>query len=145
MRRHTRTATLLPQGESIHGEPGEPEVDMLQCYLFEPDPSLERSGLLHQLQCPAIHPGIGLLTAGEPTDSPWLTTFEVIERMPWRLRKVQDALRALNAGIVEVKTRGKTVDPDTTQRQLRGKGDQPVTVFVLRFDRQIEAIIARRC
>jgi hypothetical protein len=144
LRRHTRTATLLPQGASIHGEPGEPSIAPLGRYLLEPDPSLERSGLLHQLNLPAIHPRIGLLTANEAPHSPWLTAFEVIDRMPWRPRKVKDALRGLGAGIVEVKTRGKAVDPDTAQRDLRGKGDRAMTVFVLRFDQQVDAIIACR-
>ena len=36
------------------------------------------------------------------------------------------------------------VDPDVVQKALRGRGDQMLTVFVLRFDRAVKAIIARR-
>jgi len=50
----------------------------------------------------------------------------------------------LGAGVVEVKTRGGAVDPDRAQRRLRGPGETPFTVFVLRWDRQIIAMVTRR-
>ena len=52
--------------------------------------------------------------------------------------------RCRDAGMVEVKTRGKAVDPDRVQSDLRGDGDTTYTVFILRFDRQVRALVTRR-
>ena len=90
------------------------------------------------------HPRVGLLASDTLVESPWLTAFEVLDDMPWHERRVKDALDGLGVGIVEVKTRGKAVDPDVVQKSLRGTGEAKLTVFVLRFDRAIRAIIARR-
>ncbi|NBC10270.1 MAG: hypothetical protein GVY24_00860 [Planctomycetes bacterium] len=146
-RRATRIA-----GEAIHsqqGVPARPPSGPLDRYLYTLDPALERSGLIdavaspHNLTMP--HPQLGLLTGPDPITSPWLTPFELLAEMPWQTKKVKRWLTEHNAGIVEVKTRGKAVDPDRTQADLRGKGDQPFTVFVLRRDRKRIALITRRC
>lgn len=141
-----RRATLLAHGEThtLAGDPGEPSWSEPRRLLFAVDPAAERARLMHQLELPAIHPQLGLLTADDDPQSPWLTGFELIEQLPWREKKVAAALATLGAGIVEVKTRGGAVDPDPVQRRLRGPGTTPFTVFVLRWDRQVIALITRR-
>jgi hypothetical protein len=64
--------------------------------------------------------------------------------MPWRLSRVRECLASLDAGVVEVKTRGGAVEPDAAQRALRGPGQRGLTVFVLRFGRRVEAIVTER-
>ena len=90
------------------------------------------------------HPKLGLLTGPEPVDSPWLRAFELIERIPWREDRVQRWLTEHDAGTVEVKTRGKAVAPDVVQPRLTGTGTQAYVLFVLRWGKQIDALIARR-
>lgn len=117
-------------------------------FLLEPDDSVERAGLLGEL-CRALgtqmlHPAAGLLTSDRAVASGWVTVFEVLAEMPWNIRRVREHLRDAGAGIVEVKTRGKAVDPDTLQAQLRGDGDHTMTVFVLRLGAAMRAFVARR-
>ncbi|MEM1330286.1 MAG: class I SAM-dependent methyltransferase [Planctomycetota bacterium] len=117
-------------------------------WLYEPDPSLERAGLLaafcreHTLA--TVHPGLGVLHGEPGLESPWLTSFEVLESLPWQPKRVRAALAAQGAGIVEVKTRGKAIDPDAEQKRLRGDGPHTLTVFVLRLGDRREAFITRR-
>ena len=141
-----RRATLLAAGQihTLAGDPGEPAWSEPQRLLFTVDPAVERARLMHHLDLPAIHPQLGLLTADADPRSPWLTGFELIEQLPWREKRVAAALRARGAGVVEVKTRGGAVDPDRAQRRLRGQGKTPFTVFVLRWDRQVVALVTRR-
>ena len=147
---HARTAPRIdPPTISLHGEPDLPiPIARVGRFIHAIDPAIERArmigALCHELHLGAVHPQLGLLASDGPTDSPWLVDFELIETMPWRVEKVRQWLAAHGAGIVEVKTRGKAVDPDIVQKQLRGKGDQPFTVFVLRFDRKMVAWITRR-
>lgn len=141
-----RRATLLDDGQThtLSGEPGEPAWSEPRRLLFTVDPAAERARLLQHLGLPAIHPQLGLLTADEDPQSAWLTAFELVEQLPWREKRVAARLRALGAGIVEVKTRGGAVDPDHAQKRLRGTGKTPFTVFVLRWDRRVVALITRR-
>ena len=150
--RASRGATLI-RGDEVHelvgepgvsGVPGGPGVAPAGRYLFTVDAAVERAGLMHRLGLPVVHPRLGLLTADRVVDSPWLTGFELLHRLPYRPKRVKAWLREYDAGVVEVKTRGKAVDPDVVQRELRGTGPTPFTVFVLRFDRQVVALVTRR-
>jgi len=148
-------ATLVTPGGDTHelaGEAGRPPPsDLMGDYVYEADPAAERGRLLHLL-CEAhglaeAHQGLGLLTGDHRIESPWLTGFEVVYRVPGRGRnppRVREGLAQHDAGIVEVKTRDKACDPDAVQKQLRGKGDTALTVFVLRLGRRVEAWITRR-
>jgi hypothetical protein len=144
----SRRATVLPAGASLAGEPVSMAFGEAGTYVFSVDASVERAGLMgllaRELGLVALHPSLGLLTGNELVESPFLTPFRLIERMGWREKKVREWLRANDAGIVEVKTRGRAVDPDKVQAALRGDGATPYTLFVLRFDRRVEALIARR-
>lgn len=148
----TRAATLLSDAGSttlrgIHDATVPPVAPIAQ-FVLEIDDSVERAGLLNTvcttIGASMVHPRLGLLTADRSIEHPMLTPFEVLEVLPWKAKRVKAALDALHAGIVEVKTRGGAVNPDQVQTDLRGKGYQLLTVFVLRFDRELRAIIARR-
>lgn len=145
-----RAATLI-DGDGIHricGAPRSPRYSAASRYLYTFDASVERAGLIGQLSslldAPAIHPRLGLLTSEQVIDSPWATGFELIEQLPWRPKRVKQWLSAHDGGLVEVKTRGKACDPDAEQRRLRGDGSTAYTVFVLRFDTKVQALITRR-
>jgi hypothetical protein len=146
--RHNRSATRFPGGETIHGTPGDPPLADLGRFIFTVDPAAERAELLGVLcerhNLAAVHPALGLLTGDRAINDPWLTRFELVECMPYRTKKLSGWLHAHDAGIVEVKTRGGVVNPDTVQRDLRGDGSTTYTVFILRIDRRVEAWITRR-
>jgi hypothetical protein len=145
-----RTATMLPSGATFTGEPGVPiRTDVLRRCVYTLDPTLERAGLIGAFieakPIAALHPRVGVLTSDDTIESPWLSRFLVHAMLPWRQRTVSQWLRAHGAGIIEVKTRGCDVETDTVQRALRSDGDEPFTVFVLRMDRKVVAIICQRC
>lgn len=153
-----RRATLVDAGDPAREAPTAheltgmaglaPVADGLGRWVFEADAAAERAGLLHALGEPLglgeAHPGLGLLTGGADIDSPWLTGFEVLARLPWRRDKVKAEVARLGGGIVEVKTRAQACDPDVEQKRLRGRGDAPLCVFVLRLGRKVEAWVTRR-
>ena len=154
-----RAATRLPGGACFHAEPGPliepdrwyegdgPKRPILD-YVYDADPSLERGELLgpfaERAELRPVHPAVGVLTGDTKVDSQWLTRYEVIASMPWRRKAVKAELRTLDAGLVTVKTRGKAVDTDAMQRELRGPGVAALTVFVLRLGDKLTAIITRR-
>lgn len=144
-------ATRYPDGTSITGEPAPPptgSTGQFDRWLAEADPAMERARLhgVHGMQWDMVEPcpGLGLLTGPECPDTPWFTRFEILEQMPWRPSRVQQAIQSFNPGVVEVKTRDGVIDPDPLQRRLSGHGDQPLTLFVLRCKRAEIALITRR-
>lgn len=150
LRRDERSATLITEEgiTTLHGHAGAPPLTLAGEFLFTVDAAAERAELLYALceahNLAAIHPALGLLTGDHVVTSPWLTPFRLLERMPWRLRKVKAWLGEHDGGIVEVKTRDKAVDPDAVQAELRGKGEMPYTVFILRWDREVITLITER-
>lgn len=149
-----RTATVVRRDGSVVSMQGLARAEAVAVapmmrYVHELDPSIERAGLLHTMcdraHAAMVHPALGLLTSDTSLDDPFLTSFEVLDHFPWKLPRAKDKLKNLGAGIVEVKTRDKQVDPDTVQRDLSRPGSGPtLTLFVLRFDREVRGIIAKR-
>jgi len=148
LREHERAATVLPAGVTLVGEPTDAPAGGFMRHLYAIDPAVERAELVGQLanefDLVMPHPKLGLLTGEHRIDTPFATAFEMIEQMPWRPKRVQAALRSLDAGHVEIKTRGKAVDPDEWQTRLSGDGREPIVVFVLREGSKRIALIARR-
>lgn len=121
----------------------------------EPDPALERSGLLpiaaRALGLAEVHPGLGLCTDGPGCDvqlveqSPWWRTWEIIDVRPARLDELRARLRAQGAGPVDVKVRGGAADADAWSRALAAGQGPPLSVFVHRTGTVgTESLIARR-
>ena len=149
----TTRATLIDAAGVVHSLVDEGAEDALSTsalkrFIYTVDPSIERRRMLPvlagSLDMSSPSADVGLLTSDRLVDSPWLTAFELIEQMPWRQSKVKAWLAAHRAGVVEVKTRGRVVETDPTQLALRGVGDEPFTVFVLRFGQKVTALVARR-
>lgn len=148
-----RRATLLPGVRTIHGEPDAPDrepptTDALLPYLYEVDDSVERAGLLGALcrehGARMLHPKLGLLTSDRELRDPMLTPFASVAMLPWKQPRIESELKRLGAGHVEVKTRDGVVNPDQLQPALSKKDGTPHTLFVLRFGRDLRAIIAKR-
>ncbi|MBX3385372.1 MAG: hypothetical protein KF768_02245 [Phycisphaeraceae bacterium] len=152
------SATMLGGGgaRTIRGEAGRPGVVGLGRYVYEPDPALERARLLAAL-CEEVgeglgemHAGLGLLSSDARVESAWCAGFGVLEVVAYSVKRLREVMRSLDAGVVEVKTRGGACDTDALQKELRGEGSRTLTVFVLRLRGAVEgggeltAIVAER-
>ena len=147
-------ATRVDLGCSIAGMPGDdlPVAAGAGRVLLVPHPALERARLLapacDALAAAELAPGLGILTGdrGEmPAGfAPWFEAWEVIEPLPARERDMARWVAARRGGIVTVRTRGGACDPDRWQTALRGPGDAPMDVFVLREGQALRAYAVRR-
>jgi hypothetical protein len=154
-----RIAVLLHQALEISGiatwtsgagDPAWPATDAWDRFIAEPDPSLERSGLLPVAAAAEglreRASGLGLCTRAEaPVGvSPWFRWFERIDALPARLDHLSARLQQLGAGSVDVKVRAGVADADAWSRTLRGPGRESLVVLVHRLGAGAEAVIARR-
>lgn len=140
---------------SGRGDPDWPCAPSWSRIVAEPDPSLERSGLLsvaaRALGLVEVHPGLGLCTDAGGRDisavdrSPWWRTWDIVAVMPGRLDDIRSMLCEHRAGEVTVKVRGGVADADEWSRALRGDRGESFTVLVHRNPHMgAEAILARR-
>jgi SAM-dependent methyltransferase len=146
----TRRATLLPSGATLVDEPGlaAPPVGPVGRYLHEPDDAVVRAGLVAEvvaaLDGRLLDPRIAYVTTDRARRSPVTRRFEVVEAMPFGLRRLRAAVRARRPREVVVKTRGSAVDPDELRRRLAPDGDGPVlTVLLTRVGDAPLAVLAR--
>jgi len=114
--------------------------------ILVPEPALERAGLSRRLAreigARELAPGLGIFDMPQGRDAgPWFSAHAVQAMMPWRTRAVKSWLAAHDGGIVTVRTRGRAVDPDVAQAELRGAGSTGWTVFILRIGDEKRAII----
>jgi hypothetical protein len=157
----TRRATLLGKYATVtlagEADGALPVATTMGRFVYEVDDAIERAQLLaaacSRSGMHMAHPSLGLLTGDHPPEviaqqwpdaQTWLRGFELLDEMAWNERKVEQRLRQLGAGLVEVKTRDRVVNPDQLQPAWSRKTGVSLVVFVLRFGKSVRAMVARR-
>jgi hypothetical protein len=145
-----RRATLVDRRGHVHeltavADPGWAPVASLRGWLHEPDPAAIRSGLIPlvaaEFGATLIDPSIAYLSSDERAGSPWVTSYRVVEALPFNLKKLKAELRARGVGRVTVKKRGSAIEPESLARRLRGPGEAFSVVVVTRVDGAPTALI----
>ena len=144
-----RSATLLPAGHTLADEPvPAPAVRPPGRWLLEPDGAVVRAHLVAQVAYAVdgwlLDPTIAYVAAAEPVPTPYGSWYEVLEVLPFGLKRLREVLRAHEAGPLVVKKRGTAVQPDQLRRQLRLTGEREVTVVLTRSAGRQIAMVVRR-
>jgi SAM-dependent methyltransferase len=121
-----RSATLLPAGARLTDRdlPATvPPVAAVDHYLHEPDGAAIRAGLVAAVAAHLdgwlLDPQIAYICTSKAVSSPWVTSYEVLDVLPFQLKRLRAYLRARDVGQVVVKKRGSAVDVDELRRSLR--------------------------
>lgn len=149
-----RSAVLLPSGTELLGaEVTPPRATAPRTYLYEPDGAVIRSGLVAEaallVEGTLLDPTIAYVTADQLVQTPLMTAYEVLDGVPFSLRRVREMLRARGAGDVVVKKRGTAVVPEAFRAQIlpalpaRGKGPS-ATIVLTRVMGQQTALLVER-
>ncbi|RKS05653.1 hypothetical protein DFP74_1258 [Nocardiopsis sp. Huas11] len=116
-------------------------------YLYDPDPAVVRSHLVAEAAARVdgalLDERIAYFTAERAVLSPLWRVLEVVEVMPFSLKRLRSALRALGAGTVTVMKRGSAVDTEKLRRDLRASGPEAVTVALTRVGERPVALLCR--
>ena len=152
-------ATLLPGagGEAARLEvprpaPGRPveslPVGPVGRYLFEPDGAVIRARgitpLGHRLGAHLLDPDIAYLSGDSAVDSPFATTFEVLEVLGPGEKVLRRWVREHEVGTLEIKKRGVDVDPAVLRRRLSPQGPNAATLVLSRTPSGAVALVVRR-
>jgi len=153
--RPARQATVVwgsphePQFESIPAGQAPPAPHgELGGWLIEPGPEVIAARATDDLAAREglwrAHPGMVWLFADAPVETRLARSYEILQTLPGRERDVRIALKKLDAGLVEVKSRGVNIDTDRLQKRLRGKGSRPLVVLWTRLGDKQRAFIGVR-
>jgi THUMP domain-containing protein/RNA cap guanine-N2 methyltransferase len=140
-----RRATVLPDGDTYAGaEHASAQTGELGKFIYDPDPSLVRSGLMgafadeHKMH--NLDPEIGYLTGDLEVDSPFLAGFRVLGQETLDPRKMRKLLRAHEVGAIRIRKRGIAERPAALEQRFLPKsyGDKTLTLIATRIgDRHI--------
>ncbi|WP_435405815.1 THUMP-like domain-containing protein [Mycolicibacterium thermoresistibile] len=131
-----RRATILDRSEVItDAEPGECPVAAAGRWIIDPDGAVVRAGLVRHYAARhglwQLDPDIAYLSGDRLPAG--VRGFEVLEELPYRERRLRQALAAHDAGAVEILVRGVDVDPDRLRTRLRLRGRHPLAVVITRI------------
>jgi hypothetical protein len=147
-----RRATRLPEYETWTdrdgADPEPPAVSPPADWIFDPDPSLLRAGLLdgfarfHRLS--RIAEGVDYLTGPEPVDTAFLSAFAVREVSSMDLKHLRRMIQRHDVGTLEIKVRGVDITPESLRARLKPQGDTPATLLIVGGPGPARAVLARR-
>jgi hypothetical protein len=106
-------------------------------WLVEPDPAILRAGLVQDVALEfggaMLDETIAYFTTEWCPDSPWVQAWQILDWMPFNLKKLRAYLRERNVGNVTVKKRGSPITPEALIPQLKLKGDESRTLVLTRW------------
>lgn len=109
-----------------------------RAWLCEPDAAAIRGGfvrpLAHAHDGTLLDESIAYFTTDTPPNSVWVRAWQILEWMPFNLKKLRAALSARNMGRVTVKKRGSPITPEELSQKLRLKGQVRGTVVLTQFN-----------
>jgi hypothetical protein len=150
--RQQHTATVVGD-HGVTSFTGMPELAVasvpdVQRYLFEPHPAVIAAQLTGALAVryglQPIASGVAYLSGDRRIDSPLWSLFEVSDVLPFDRKRIKRLLRSRGVGHLEVKVRGRRLDPEVLRRQLRVRGVNRATLLIAASAERTRAILARR-
>jgi len=153
-----RRATRLPEGvtwtdRDARAGSGDPRPapaggSSLLSWIYDPDPSLIRAGLLdgfaraHGLR--RIADGVDYLTAADLIETPFLAAFAVRDVSSLDLKHMRRMIERHRVGTLEIKVRGVDVAPEALRARLKPRGDEPATLLIVGGEGPARAVLAQR-
>lgn len=135
-------ATLLRGDSVVHWEhdpqSATPPLSQPQGWLVEPDPALLRAGLVQAVAAhfdgAMLDETIAYFTCAQQPVSAWVRAWQIVDWMPFNLKKLRAYLREHQVGNVTVKKRGVPITPEELIPQLKLKGTETRTLVLTRFE-----------
>jgi hypothetical protein len=136
------TALLLSSDNGVHQYVSDAtfddkEVSEPRQWLCEPDPAIIRAGyvanLANDLNGTMLDETIAYFTTEPKPISVWVRSWEILDWMPFNLKRLRAYLRSHNIGRVTVKKRGSPLTPEGLISKLKLKGSESRTLVLTRL------------
>ncbi len=135
----SRAAYILPDNVFL---PNHQEIAVapINEYIFEPDSSIIRAGLVqdigHSIEYTLINKHIGLLTGKYPVKSIWGECFKVKEVFHYNKKNMNKFLKTHHVGQLIIKTRGFPETPQQVLNKFKLKGTRQELILIVRMDKE---------
>lgn len=136
---------VLIAGDDVHLWPQpqkmpEAPIREPQGWLIEPDPALLRAGVVQDVAVAfdgaMLDETIAYFTTATRPDSVWLRGWQILDWMPFHLKRLRAYLRERTIGRVTVKKRGVAMTPEELTAQLKLRGAGSCTLVLTRYQDQ---------
>lgn len=130
-----RRATVLPGPHSmVRGNAESLALGLPKAFLYEPDPSILRAGLVADLgaslDAVQLDPDIAYLASDRRLETPFARSWAVRDWFPFTLKRLRAYLRERGIGQVVIKKRGSPLEPERLQQELRLQGEGQAVIFL---------------
>lgn len=144
-----RRATVLPGAHTISSDGLEEDrIAPIGAWFYEPDAAVVRAHLIQHLAAQyrlwRIDEDIAYLSGDQYLTSPYMTGYQVLEIIPWSLKRLNVALTKRNIGRVTIKKRGFPLTPEALHPKLKLKGTQAAILLCTQAQGQHVVVIAER-
>jgi hypothetical protein len=147
-----RRATRLPEGitwtDRDEEGSGPAEASPLSDWIFDPDPSLIRAGLLDGFArargLARVAEGVDYLTGPERLGTAFLSAFAVREVSSLDLKHLRRMIDRHDVGTLEIKVRGVDISPESLRARLKLRGSESATLLIVGGAGPARAVLARR-
>ena len=113
-----------------------PPVGPVRRYLYDPDGAVVRAGLVAEFAATVdgslADPKIAYVYADTARATPFARCLEVVDALPFSLKRLRAALRERGVGRVEILKRGSALEPERLRRDLRLHGPESASVVLTR-------------
>jgi hypothetical protein len=116
-------------------------------YVYEPDDAVVRAHLVadlaNELDGALLDASTAYVTSDVLVETPFAQAFEIVEVMPFSLKRLRSALRERQVGSVAIMKRGSAVDVEQLRRDLRLSGAEQAVIVLALIDGRHHAVLAR--
>ena len=124
-----------------------PPVGPVRRYLYDPDDAVVRAHLVAEFAATVdgslADPTIAYVYADAPTPTPYARCLEVLDILPFSLKRLRARLRQRAVGRVEILKRGSPLEPERLRRDLRLSGPESASVVLTRVAGAPTALVCR--
>jgi SAM-dependent methyltransferase len=146
-----RRASVLRGGQVVDELTGTGDakapVAPVRAHVYDPDGAVVRAHLVAEFAQAVggtlADRRIAYVFTDTPGPTPFGRGFEVLERLPYGLKRLRAAVRSRAIGDLEIKKRGLDVDPDRLRRELRPDGPNRATLILTRVEGAPTALLTR--
>ncbi|GAA4621478.1 class I SAM-dependent methyltransferase [Actinoallomurus vinaceus] len=147
-----RRATVLRPGReaaTLTAEPdlGPPPIADWRRYLYEPDGAVVRAHLVAEvaarLDGALADPRIAYITSDALRATPFARPYEILDVLPFAVKRVRAALREHRTGTLTIKKRGFAGDVERLRRDLRTDGTEERVLVLTRVGDAPTALICQ--
>jgi SAM-dependent methyltransferase len=130
------TGTSGVPAELVGTGAAEAPVGEIGRYVYDPDGAVIRSHLVAEFAAVVggriADPMIAYVYASVAVPTPFARGYEIVDTMPFSLKRLRAELRSRRIGRLTIKKRGSALEPERLRRDLKLSGPEELTIILTR-------------